>query len=68
MYMVGKTGVGKSTIYQNMCLQDIENKNGVCFIDPHGESIDWLLKNIPKDRLEDVVLFDPKRYEFSFRT
>ena len=34
MYMVGKTGVGKSTIFQNMCLQDILNHNGVCFIDP----------------------------------
>jgi len=66
MYMVGKTGVGKSTIYQNMCLQDIQNKNGVCFIDPHGESIDWLLKNIPKDRLEDVVLFDPSDINFPF--
>jgi type IV secretory pathway TraG/TraD family ATPase VirD4 len=66
MYMVGKTGVGKSTIFQNMCLQDIENRNGVCFIDPHGESIDWLLKNIPKDRLEDVILFDPSDVNFPF--
>jgi hypothetical protein len=66
MYMVGKTGVGKSTIFQNMCLQDIENGNGVCFIDPHGESIDWLLKNIPAERLEDVVLFDPSDVDFPF--
>lgn len=66
MYMVGKTGVGKSTIFQNMCLQDIENKNGVCFIDPHGESIDWLLDHIPKERLEDVVLLDPSDTDFPF--
>ncbi len=66
MYMVGKTGVGKSTIFQNMCLQDIKNKKGVCFIDPHGESIDWLLKNIPKERLKDVVLFDPSDVNFPF--
>ncbi|MEX2029160.1 MAG: DUF87 domain-containing protein [Candidatus Paceibacterota bacterium] len=66
MYMIGKTGVGKSTIFQNMCLQDIKNGGGVCFIDPHGESIDWLLKNIPKDRLEDVILFDPSDTDFPF--
>ncbi len=66
MYMVGKTGVGKSTIFQNMCLQDIKNKKGVCFIDPHGESIDWLLKNISKERLKDVVLFDPSDVNFPF--
>src|SRR4051812_6229386 len=64
MYMVGKTGVGKSTIFQNMCLQDIENHQGVCFIDPHGDSIDWLLTQIPKNRLEDVILFDPSNQEF----
>lgn len=66
MYMIGKTGVGKSTIFQNMCLQDIQNGHGVCFVDPHGESIDWLLANIPEDRLEDVVLFDPSDTEFPF--
>lgn len=59
MYMIGKTGVGKSTIYQNMCLEDIARGRGVCFIDPHGESIDWLLAHIPSERLQDVVLFDP---------
>ncbi len=66
MYMVGKTGVGKSTIFQNMCLQDIENGKGVCFIDPHGESIDWLVKNIPENRLKDVILFDPSDVNFPF--
>jgi type IV secretory pathway TraG/TraD family ATPase VirD4 len=66
MYMIGKTGVGKSTVYQNMCLQDIKNGNGVCFIDPHGESIDWLLAHIPKNRLEDVILFDPSDTDFPF--
>src|SRR3989344_395001 len=63
MYMVGKTGVGKSTVFQNMCLQDIINNNGVCLIDPHGESIDWLLARIPKNRIEDVILFDPSDVE-----
>lgn len=66
MYMIGKTGVGKSTIFQNMCLQDIKNNEGVCFIDPHGESIDWLLKRVPRERLEDVILFDPSDTDFPF--
>ncbi|MDD5050681.1 MAG: type IV secretion system DNA-binding domain-containing protein [Candidatus Pacebacteria bacterium] len=66
MYMIGKTGVGKSTVFQNMCLQDIKEGHGVCFIDPHGESVDWLLSHIPKERLEDVILFDPSDTEFPF--
>jgi hypothetical protein len=66
MYMLGKTGVGKSTVFQNMCLQDILNGHGACFIDPHGESVKWLLQRIPKNRLEDVVLFDPSDTECSF--
>ena len=66
MYMIGKTGVGKSTVFQNMCLQDIQSGHGVCFIDPHGDSIDWLLERIPSDRLQDVILFDPSDTEFPF--
>lgn len=66
MYMIGKTGVGKSTVFQNMALQDILNQAGVCFIDPHGESIDWLLARIPDNRLEDVILFDPSDGDFPF--
>lgn len=66
MYMLGKTGVGKSTVFQNMCIQDILNQHGVCFIDPHGESIKWILERIPKNRLEDVILFDPSDTECSF--
>ncbi len=59
VYMVGKTGTGKSTLFQNMMLQDIQAGAGCCFVDPHGEAIDWLLENIPEERFEDVVLFDP---------
>ena len=66
MYMIGKTGVGKSTVYQNMCLEDIQNGDGVCFIDPHGESIDWLLERIPASRLEDVVYFNPSDTDYPF--
>jgi type IV secretory pathway TraG/TraD family ATPase VirD4 len=66
MYMIGKTGVGKSTVFQSMALQDIKNGDGVCFLDPHGESIDWLLERIPSERLPDVVVFDPSDTEFPF--
>lgn len=64
LYMLGKTGVGKSTVFQNMCLQDICNGNGACFIDPHGDSIEWLLERIPQERLQDVILFDPSDTDF----
>src|SRR3989344_577947 len=66
MYMIGKTGVGKSTVLQNMCLQDIRSGHGLCFIDPHGDSVEWLLERIPSDRLQDVILFDPSDTEFPF--
>ena len=63
-YVVGKTGVGKSTLFQNMILEDIVRSRGVCFIDPHGEAIDWILERIPESRLDDVILFDPSDTEF----
>src|SRR3989344_3629045 len=66
LYMLGKTGVGKSTVFQNMCLQDIDHGHGTCFIDPHGESIRWLLERIPKHRREDVIVFDPSDGEYPF--
>ena len=59
VYAVGKTGTGKSTMFQNIALQDILAGQGCCFVDPHGEAIDWLVARIPPHRLEDVVLFDP---------
>jgi len=62
-YMIGKTGTGKSSLFQNMALQDILGGRGVCFVDPHGEAIEWLLKRIPQSRIEDVILFDPSLEE-----
>ncbi|MBI4122841.1 MAG: type IV secretory system conjugative DNA transfer family protein [Parcubacteria group bacterium] len=66
MYMLGKTGVGKSAVFQNMCLQDITHGQGVCFLDPHGDSIEWLIGRIPADRLQDVILFDPADIQHPF--
>lgn len=59
LYAIGQTGTGKSTLFRGLILQDIYNGNGCAYIDPHGETIDWLLERIPKKRLDDVLLFDP---------
>lgn len=59
MYIIGKTGVGKSEFLKNMALQDIKAGKGICFIDPHGDAVEDLLKYIPPERAEDVVYFDP---------
>lgn len=59
MYIIGKTGMGKTTMMENMVIQDIRNGNGVCFIDPHGDSIGKILDYIPNERINDVVYFNP---------
>lgn len=58
-YVIGQTGTGKTTILKNMAIQDIQNRNGICFVDPHGNDIEDILANIPAERLDDVVYFDP---------
>lgn len=63
MYIVGQTGTGKSVSLQNMIQQDIENGDGVCLIDPHGETVDAVLAKVPKHRADDVVVFDPADLE-----
>ena len=64
MYIIGKTGTGKSTFLENMIVQDIQNGNGVAFIDPHGSSAEKLLDYIPEWRLDDVIYFNPSDFEF----
>lgn len=59
LYLIGQTGTGKSTLFQSAILQDISRGEGCCFIDPHGEAIEWILDRIPPKRVSDVVLFDP---------
>lgn len=63
MYLIGKSGTGKSTLFKNMIIQDIVNGNGVGVLDPHGELIDDILEYIPDNRIEDVVLVDPSDTE-----
>lgn len=59
MYIIGKTGVGKSEFLKDMIMQDIRNGEGVAVVDPHGDLIDDILTLIPPQRAEDVILFDP---------
>ncbi len=59
MYVIGQTGTGKSTLLKNMIIQDIQNGEGVCMIDPHGSDIMDILANIPPERYEDIIYFDP---------
>jgi len=63
-YVVGKTGSGKSQLFENMVVQDIAQGHGVCFIDPHGSAIEKILKRIPKERINDVCLIDPSDEEY----
>ncbi len=58
-YTIGQTGTGKSTLLKNMIIQDIQAGEGVCMIDPHGVDITDVLANIPKERWDDVIYFDP---------
>ncbi|MDD2935479.1 MAG: type IV secretion system DNA-binding domain-containing protein [Candidatus Pacebacteria bacterium] len=64
IYVIGKTGMGKSTMIENMAAQDIQNGNGVCFIDPHGSAVDTLLDYVPENRIDDVVYFSPADTKF----
>ncbi|OGM76976.1 hypothetical protein A2210_00855 [Candidatus Woesebacteria bacterium RIFOXYA1_FULL_40_18] len=59
IYIVGKTGTGKSELLKDMVLQDIKSGKGVCFMDPHGDAVEDILKLIPPERAEDVIYFDP---------
>jgi len=59
MYVIGKTGTGKSTLLANMAINDMKNDEGMCVIDPHGDLIETLLDYIPSRRINDVIYFDP---------
>ncbi len=59
VYIIGRTGSGKSELIKNMAIQDIQNGEGLCVVDPHGDLIEDILPHIPKQRAEDVILFEP---------
>lgn len=59
MYVIGKTGTGKTTLLENMALQDIHSGRGIGIIDPHGEFVERILAQVPSHRINDVVYFNP---------
>ncbi len=59
VYVIGKTGTGKSTLLANMVINDLKHNEGICVIDPHGDLVETLLDFIPKHRINDVIYFDP---------
>lgn len=59
MYLIGQTGTGKTTLFLNMIVQDIQAGHGVGVVDPHGDLIEDILLHIPPERAQDVILFDP---------
>jgi len=58
-YVVGQTGTGKSTLLENLAVQDMLNGDGFAFIDPHGDTAEKILSMVPKNRAEDVIYFNP---------
>ncbi len=64
VYVVGKTGVGKSTLLENMIVADIRAGRGVGVIDPHGELAEKILEFVPEERLDDVIYFNPSDMEY----
>ena len=63
IFCIGKTGVGKSTLLQNLAIQDIQNGKGLAVIDPHGDVAETLLKHIPEHRKKDLIYFNPADLE-----
>lgn len=68
VYVIGKTGMGKSTLLENMAVQDIQGGEGMAFIDPHGKTADLLLEYVPQNRIKDVIYMAPfdTEYPISF--
>ncbi len=64
VYILGKSGTGKSALMFNMIIQNIQNGDGVCMVDPHGENVEAILSAIPPHRMKDVVYFNPADPDF----
>lgn len=64
IYVIGKTGTGKSTLLLNMAISDIQRGNGLCLIDPHGDIAEKILDYVPKERIKDVIYFNPADENF----
>src|SRR3990167_288722 len=64
LYIIGKSGVGKSKLLELLVRQDVSHKHGLCLFDPHGETIDAILDFVPENRIQDVVIIDPSDAEY----
>jgi len=64
MHLIGSSGSGKSTLLLSLIKQDLDHNQGICVIDPHGDLIDAVVENIPENRINDVVLFDPSDADY----
>ncbi|MFH0873324.1 MAG: type IV secretion system DNA-binding domain-containing protein [Candidatus Komeilibacteria bacterium] len=64
MYLIGKTGMGKTQLLENMIVQDIRAGRGLAYVDPHGDTVERLLYFIPKERINDVVYFNPADMDY----
>lgn len=64
VYVIGQTGTGKTTFMINMLIDDIRKGKGVSIIDPHGEFVDTILSLMPKERIDDVIVFDPGNLKY----
>ena len=64
VYVIGKTGMGKTTLLENMVIDDIQHSKGVAVVDPHGEFAEKMLDFVPKHRIEDVIYFNPSDLEY----
>jgi hypothetical protein len=58
-YIIGQTGTGKSVLLENLAFQDMMDGKGFAFVDPHGDSVEALLGKVPKERVEDIIYFNP---------
>jgi hypothetical protein len=63
MYIIGRTGTGKTELLKSMIIQDMRAGKGLCFLEPHGEGIEQLMELVPPERAEDVIFFDPSDKE-----
>jgi len=66
MYVVGKTGTGKSKFLLNLMINDVKQWKGIGVIDPHGDAIEEIMTHIPMSRKDDVIIFDPTDDQFPF--
>ncbi len=64
MYVIGKTGMGKTNLLENLAIQDIQKGHGIAFIDPHGDTAEKIIRAVPSNRINDVIYFNPADQDF----